>query len=265
MHFSHLPPRRHIFTANPIVDRIRLKFDLAFSVIFKIKFLIIIIPIFIGLSVNSTTAQVFNGTSVTTIVLNANEANISNEIRLNDDAEIYLRPFNDNNHGLGWYGITGRDPKIWDSRDVDGPVLYGYDGGVLGTNQYGMQHSALRWRSDGVVVIGDVATPGNYKLYVEQGILTERIRVAVKTTGDWRDNVFDTDYSLMPLPELKNYLQNNHHLPEVPTATEVVRDGIDLQQMQALLLQKVEELTLYVIRQQEEIEALKKLMNSDGQ
>lgn len=98
----------------------------------------------------------------------------------------------------------------------------------------------------------------NYRLFVETGILTEKVRVAIATSTEWSDFVFAKDYKLMPLKQLEEYIEEENHLPEVPSAEEVVKEGIDLGQMQAKLLQKVEELTLYVIQQQKEIETLKK-------
>jgi hypothetical protein len=73
----------------------------------------------------------------------------------------------------------------------------------------------------------------------------------------WADYVFEDDYELMPLSEVKEYIEENNHLPEVPSTSEVQEEGLDVGQMNELLLKKVEELTLYVIQQQEEIESLK--------
>lgn len=100
-------------------------------------------------------------------------------------------------------------------------------------------------------------TPSNYGLIVERGILTERVRVALRGSAEWADFVFADNYKLMPLTDLKDYLEKERHLPDVPSADEVVKDGVDVGQMQAKLLQKIEELTLYVIQQQKEIDNLK--------
>jgi hypothetical protein len=94
-----------------------------------------------------------------------------------------------------------------------------------------------------------LTTPGTYKLYVEQGILTEKIVVAVANSTSWADYVFDTNYKLMPLHEVATFVQEHHHLPNVPAATEVVENGLDLGRMDAKLLEKIEELTLYLIEQ----------------
>lgn len=78
------------------------------------------------------------------------------------------------------------------------------------------------------------------------------------------DYVFHTSYRLRPLSEVEQYIQQYHHLPEVPSAAEIVKDGLNLGDNQLILLKKIEELTLYVIeqnkkleKQQQEINALK--------
>jgi hypothetical protein len=112
------------------------------------------------------------------------------------------------------------------------------------------------------VTIGDVSDlPGSdrYSLFVQRGILTEKIRVALSNDQqNWADYVFADDYALRPLSEVESFIKKNKHLPEIPSAEEVHKDGVDLAEMDAKLLQKIEELTLYVIEQQKEIERLKK-------
>ncbi len=136
-----------------------------------------------------------------------------------------------------------------------------------------MQNGKMMVTGNGKVVIGDHVIGGwgsgslpgsidyssnNYKLFVEKGILTERVRIAVKGSVEWADYVFDKDYKLMPLKDLENYIATEKHLPEIPTTSQVMNEGVDVGQMQAKLLQKVEELTQYVIAQQKEIDELKK-------
>jgi len=114
---------------------------------------------------------------------------------------------------------------------------------------------------NGKVAIGDVwpNTPNDYKLYVQKGILTERVKVAMSSDlTNWSDFVFADDYKLKSLSEVENYIGKHKHLPEIPSTAEVQKDGIDLADMDAKLLQKIEELTLYVIQQQKEINNLKK-------
>jgi hypothetical protein len=113
---------------------------------------------------------------------------------------------------------------------------------------------------NGNVLIGDpsvvTSLPANYKLFVQTGILTERVRVAVNGSGQWADYVFANDYKLNKLSDVEAYINKNKHLPDVPSAEEVVKQGVDLGQMDALLLKKIEELTLYVIEQDKRIKQL---------
>ncbi len=101
-----------------------------------------------------------------------------------------------------------------------------------------------------------------YMLYVEKGILTERLKVSLKSNStSWSDFVFSKDYKLRSLSEVEQYYTSNHHLPDVPSASQVSADGIDVAKMDATLLQKIEELTLYVVAQQKEINALNARLN----
>ncbi len=77
------------------------------------------------------------------------------------------------------------------------------------------------------------------------------------TLSGWSDFVFDESYRLPSLSELERYVKENRHLPDIPTESEVKQGGVDLGEMNALLLQKVEELTLYIIDLQKQINELK--------
>jgi hypothetical protein len=76
--------------------------------------------------------------------------------------------------------------------------------------------------------------------------------------GGFPDYVFSSDYELMGLNELEQYIEMNGHLPEVPTAREAETEGVELGEMNKLLLKKIEELTLYIIDQEKRIEQLEK-------
>ncbi len=69
------------------------------------------------------------------------------------------------------------------------------------------------------------------------------------------------EYRLISLEELDRFLRKNHHLPNIPSAETMQTEGISLKEMNLLLLQKIEELTLYTIQQQKEIDALKSTLN----
>jgi len=95
-----------------------------------------------------------------------------------------------------------------------------------------------------------------YKLFVETGILTEKVKVAGLETDDWADYVFEEDYEMLPLGELESYVKENKHLPNVPSAQEVADNGLDLAKTDATLLEKIEESYLYIIELNKKFEAL---------
>jgi hypothetical protein len=113
--------------------------------------------------------------------------------------------------------------------------------------------------------IGDVTIPSGYRLAVQDGIITEKLKVAVKNTSDWSDYVFAKGYKLMPLDEVEKFVNKNSHLPNVPSAQEVVDNGIDVAKMDAKLLEKIEELTLYLIEQNKKIEAQGELIKGQAE
>lgn len=97
----------------------------------------------------------------------------------------------------------------------------------------------------------------NYKLFVKGGILTEEVRVS---TG-WADYVFEEDYKLPSLQEVEQYIAVNGHLPNVPSAKVVEAEGIEVGNMAKIHQEKIEELTLYVIQQNKQLEQQQKEIN----
>jgi hypothetical protein len=102
----------------------------------------------------------------------------------------------------------------------------------------------------GNVGIG-TANPQGYKLAVNGTAIATSM--TVKAYANWPDYVFKKDYQLPPLTEIKTYIDQNHHLPDMPSAIEVARDGLNLGDMDKVLVKKVEELTLYLIEKDKEI------------
>jgi len=78
--------------------------------------------------------------------------------------------------------------------------------------------------------------------------------LTLSQTG-WPDYVFDDTYRLSPLKELEDYIRQHNHLPDIPSAVEVARDGVSVGDNQAALLKKIEELTLYTIEQDKKMAA----------
>lgn len=85
---------------------------------------------------------------------------------------------------------------------------------------------------------------------------TLRAREILVKSNVWADYVFDKDYDLMSLLELEKYIEENAHLPNIPSAKEVVETGISVGEMQRLQMEKIEELTLHLIDKDKEIEDL---------
>ena len=103
------------------------------------------------------------------------------------------------------------------------------------------------------VGIGTVTPHPDYRLSVNGKIRAKEIVVET----NWSDFVFEKDYKLMPLPEVEKYINEHHHLPGVPSAAEVEKNGVALGNSQAVLLQKIEELTVYIIEMNKQLELVK--------
>ncbi|UOU98431.1 hypothetical protein MUU74_00345 [Chryseobacterium daecheongense] len=97
----------------------------------------------------------------------------------------------------------------------------------------------------------------NFIFYVKKGIKAEQVKVENPATNGWADYVFKKDYKLRSLVEVEKHIQEKGHLPNIPSAKEVEKDGINLGEMDAKLLEKIEELTLYSIEQNKQIQELK--------
>jgi len=144
-------------------------------------------------------------------------------------------------YGFGWFH---------DSWNLDG--LTNYLTGYIGVKIFTQGQPRMVINTVGYVGIG--TTNPTYPLSVNGTIRSKKVIV---DTG-WSDFVFEDDYSLMPLHKLEHFISKNKHLPEIPTAKEVEESGVSLGDMDAKLLQKIEELTLYTIQQQKMIEELVK-------
>lgn len=280
---------------------------------------------------------------------------VNGSVRINKNV-LYLLDAADLNHGLGYFGTnlfttTGN----YANKNFDGPVLFGFNGGALGTTQGANRNVALSWLNNGNVGIGvqnpttslDVyqASTTNtlntalklganmygvnsgpfidFNLRYQGGFTnwiggrigsvyetssssnnsaalvfytnnnndgnagpdgtTEKMRIlgngamligtvnytgyllavngsvrakSLKIDSNWADFVFEKNYELRPLKEVEKFIQENGHLPEIPTTKEVTENGIDVGEMNAKLLQKVEELTLYVIELEKKVNGM---------
>lgn len=114
---------------------------------------------------------------------------------------------------------------------------------------------AMRITSDGSVAIGIATVPVNYKFAVKGNIIAEKVRVKLHNTG-WPDYVFHPNYNLPTLKETEQFIKANNHLPGVPSAKQIEKEGLDLGDGQAVLLKKIEEMTLHLIEMNKRLEKL---------
>jgi len=124
--------------------------------------------------------------------------------------------------------------------------------------------NTVAMKNDGSVGIGTTST-GGYKLKVNGKINCTELVVSLSGREErgedeeieWPDYVFAEDYNLRDLDEVASFIQKNRRLPEMPSAADVAEKGINIGEVNALLLKKVEELTLYILQQNDDIQSLK--------
>lgn len=157
---------------------------------------------------------------------------------------------------------------------ANGSTIYnnGNGGLTLGSKQGALRFFLGGWEDEfermritpeGALAIGTTALPASdAKLAVKGFIYAQKVKVTL--TG-WADYVFDAGYPLRPLSEVEQYIQQHHHLPEVPSTAEVEKNGLDLGDNQVILLKKIEELTLYIIEQNRKLEEQGKQLKEQAQ
>lgn len=163
-------------------------------------------------------------------------------------------------------GITS---GIWfnNSSNVESSFIGQYTDDLLGI--YGNAWQFAVNKNDGTVYMGspnldaeNLALGAGYKLRVFGKIIGEEVRVQLKTA--WPDYVFEKDYKQLSLNELEQFVNEHKHLPNIPSAKEIEKDGQHLGEIQIKLLEKVEELTLYIIEQDKRIKSLEAAANKNN-
>jgi hypothetical protein len=141
---------------------------------------------------------------------------------------------------------------------------YNHDSNTQGAQFHNWRPFTSVWRqsmqitNSGQIRIGEKkVTTGDhtdYKLSVDGKVVAKRLIV---TDGpEWADYVFGKDYFLMPLDSLDDYIKNNNHLPNIPSKDRVAVNGIDVYEMNVKLLEKIEELTLYILDLEKRVKVL---------
>ncbi len=155
-----------------------------------------------------------------------------------DSSTVFFAEDHDATYGMYWmYDGVGNQMELFGKRN--------------GTD-YG-PHIIVD-RNDGDVAIGENFATG-YKLSVDGKVACEEVRVALQ--ADWPDYVFASDYKLRSIKDMESFIQENHHLPNIPAADEIEASGLEMGEMQRKMMEKIEELSLYIIDLQKQIEELK--------
>jgi chitodextrinase len=132
------------------------------------------------------------------------------------------------------------------------------ENGAIYYNNLNSNLISVDWTTKDLFALGNVgigtAPDPNYKLAIDGNVVAEEVRVALKS--NWPDYVFKKDYKLPTLIEVEQFIKQNGHLKNIPSASETELNGISIGEMNSKLLRKVEELTLYIIDQEKKINKL---------
>ncbi|MBW4888467.1 hypothetical protein KXQ82_02020 [Mucilaginibacter sp. HMF5004] len=163
------------------------------------------------------------------------------------------------NWGTSYLGFNAtRSDTTW---HINNDTHYN-GGGVIYSNIYGdMYFAPIASTGTGNQTLTDSQIKNKITFRIAADGITYAKKVKVEATS-WPDYVFHPKYTLKPLSEVKTYIDQNHHLPDMPSAEKVEKDGLDLGEMNKTLVKKVEELTLYLIEQNKRIEKLEEKLRS---
>lgn len=151
-------------------------------------------------------------------------------------------------NGSDWTTASTRLQCVTDATN-QGYMEFNPQGSSAGITIGSGNSEIIRFKSNGNVLIGKTSQATGYKLDIAGNVRADKI--VVNTTG--ADFVFDSSYKLMPLNEVADFISSHRHLPEIAPASDMQTKGIDLGDNQTKLLQKIEELTLYLIEQNKQL------------
>ncbi len=164
----------------------------------------------------------------------------------NGGKKISLYPGTTGDIGMGVYPFELR--HFTDNIVTD--ITFGVDNFSTGFTE------RMRIKGNGDVFIGtnNLTSGAGYKLRVGGKIFSEEVRVQLQSA--WPDYVFDKKYKKLSITELEEFVTKNNHLPNIPSAADIEKDGQHLGEIQRKMLEKIEELSLYIIEQNKRIELL---------
>lgn len=176
----------------------------------------------------------------------------------------------------GYVGIGHSNPEtrlhIDGGTDV-GNASGGYlELGLTSSNNIGIDNNEIQARNNvvvsrlvlnnggGPVQIGSAVTPAGYSLSVNGKAICEELKI--QASSNWPDYVFKDDYTLKSFDELRQYISIKQHLPGIPDANTIAQNGIEIGDMQKRMMEKIEELTLYILALESKQQALEQEISS---
>ena len=179
----------------------------------------------------------------------------------NEDASVFLEPSNKTD----WKASI----KLFDNDhtitvDNTAAMVFNAGNGPLSFrgNSYCFGDNALTISPNGKIGINTLNNTPDFMLAVDGGIISTKVHI--KEVKQWPDHVFSDNYQLLELDELKSYLENNKHLPGVPSEKEVLENGYDIHEMQYVMLEKIEEMTRYILLLQGQIDSIRFNYDANG-
>ena len=195
----------------------------------------------VGGSLDVKTAKIYMGKSN-----NVDGSSPGLVLRGNNDDFLYDNSII-NQYGFGFHGYQDGTTSFTEPTNS-------YMSGHFGIDFFTGSSHRMRISRNGEVTIGTAQRQAGYLLGVNGKIKAKEIKVE----AGWADYVFEPDYDLKSLHEVNQFIRENKHLPGIPSAAEVAENGVSLGEMNSKLLEKIEELTLHTINQQEIIDELVK-------
>ena len=214
-----------------------------------------------GVSLNTSSLNISVGNSQN-LVATITPSNATNQNVIWSSADTSIASVNSNgivtanSEGSTTVTVTTADGSYTESATV---TVSNNSPPPTGNSVWSEANSVASYTGD--VGVGTVVVPSGYKMAIDGKLITEEVKVQL--SGNWPDYVFKKDYRLHTLEEIQKHIEEKGHLPNIPSAEEVKANGIELGEMNRLLLEKIEELTLYILNQERRIKKLENLLKND--